>query len=344
VQMRLRAGPWLAQAVAAACPEARRIAVVTDNHVAVVHAAPLMEALAASGLVASQHVITPGDGHKTLQTCAALYDALADAEIGRNDALVALGGGVVGDITGFVASTYLRGVAYVQIPTTTLAAVDASIGAKTAVNTHRGKNLVGSFYAPQAVLIALSHLTTQARRSHAAGLVEAVKMAITLDAAAFARIQSQLPALLAYSGEALAEVVGAAVGQKAEVVRADGRDRGRRAVLNFGHTVGHAIEAGEDYRLLHGEAVALGMVAETQYAEAAGLCSGVLQPLTQTLLAMNMPVDWRRANLHVGALKCDKKRSGNTIVLPVVPEIGRASLHSVPLDKLVAFVTDGTQP
>ncbi|HET6343891.1 MAG TPA: 3-dehydroquinate synthase family protein, partial [Myxococcota bacterium] len=269
----------------------------------------------------------------------ALYDELLDAGLGRADALVALGGGVVGDMTGFVASTYMRGIGYVQVPTTTLAAVDSSVGGKTAVNTRRGKNLVGTFYPPRAVLIAAAHLRTQDRRGHAAGLCEALKMAACLDAELFAEMESTAARLVSLDPAATLAIIRRAVALKAAVVSRDEREMGERAVLNYGHTLGHAIETGEGYRLLHGEAVGLGMLAEADWAESEGLATHISGQLMRALLAMNMPCEWRRAKVDVGALGLDKKRAGAEVKMPVVRTLGSYEMHNVPLAKLVSYVS-----
>ena len=326
----------------AACIDAvstgNRVAVISDTGVAPQHAGRLLEALRARGLEVSLHVFAAGEENKRLATAHALYDELSDAGHGRGDLVVALGGGVVGDVAGFVASTYVRGVPFVQVPCSTLAAVDACIGSKTGLNTRRGKNLVGSLHDPAAVVVSLPYLGTQPPRVHAAGLVEALKVAALADAELFLAMQSAEALRKASVPEALGEVVGRALALKARFVGADVRENGDRALLNFGHTVGHAIEVGEDYSLLHGEAVGLGMVAEAEWAEANGLAHGVVEPLQQALRALGVPDDWRRARLSLDALTRDKKRRGESLLLPVVMPIGTARLHEVPIAELADFV------
>ena len=343
VELRPEAGPWLADAIAAVCP-GERLALISDTTVAELHAAPLERALAEHGKRTSRHLFPPGENSKTLATVGALYDELLLAGLGRTDAIVALGGGVVGDVAGFVAATFLRGIPYVQVPTTTLAAVDSSVGGKTGVNTPRGKNLVGSFHAPRAVLLAGSHLATQTQRQHAAGLVEAVKMAAALDARAFAAFVEDAPALLAFDPTALLRTIARAIALKGEVVCRDEREGGDRAVLNYGHTVGHAVEVGEAYRLLHGEAVGLGMLAEASWAESAGLARDVFAPLATALAALGAPTEWRDAHIDLTAMGFDKKRQGASVRIPVVPELGRFELRSVPLVHLVEFCENRSAP
>ena len=338
LEMRAQAGPWLAAAIHAACPKGR-LGLISDDRVAPLHAAPLLRDLRALGREVELHTFAAGEASKTLGTAATLYDAMLAQGLTRSAALVALGGGVVGDLCGFVASTYMRGISYIQVPTTTLAAVDSSVGGKTAVNTPRGKNLVGTFYPPRAVLVAGAHLATQGPRAHAAGLVEAVKMAATHDAGLFHAIYAQAASLLAMRPESILPVVDRAVRIKAGVVSRDEREHGERAVLNVGHTVGHALEVGSGFRLLHGEAVALGMVAEAEFAAAQGLgATEVPEALRNALLALNMPTQWRRAKIDVNSMELDKKRLESTMVLPVIKSIGTFALCEVPLATLVEFV------
>jgi shikimate kinase/3-dehydroquinate synthase len=337
IEMRASPGGWIADAIAAVSPGAR-LAVISDTTVAALHAAVLVRDLSQLDRPVTLHTFAPGEGSKTLATAAQLYDELLGAGLARADAVVALGGGVVGDVAGFVASTFLRGVSLVQVPTTTLAAVDSSVGGKTGVNTPRGKNLVGTFHAPRAVLVASSHLATQSVRQHAAGLIEALKMAAALDAVAFEAMVSDLQAVLGFDAAALARTISRAVGLKAGVVGRDERERGERAVLNFGHTVGHAIETGEAYRLLHGEAVGLGMLAEASWAEAEGLAEGVVAPLAAALSALGAPTQWRDAHIDFAAMAIDKKRQGGGVRLPIVRRIGTYELKTVPLEQLVEYL------
>lgn len=338
VSLRAAAGSWLAEEVARLCP-GRKVALFSDEHVAPLHADRLISDLRDVGKQVSVHVVPPGEDSKSLAVAERLYDELLDVGLDREDAVIALGGGVVGDLAGFVASTFLRGIACVQVPTSTLAAVDSSVGGKTGVNTRRGKNLVGTFSQPRAVLIAGAHLVTQPRRVHAAGLAEVVKIAATLDAELFRRVADDARALLDFDVEAVLDVVQRAVELKAEVVSADERERGVRMVLNYGHTIGHAIEVGEAYELLHGEAVALGMVAEAEWAQAERLGGAIAPELVRALHALELPTEWRRARVDVEALKVDKKRLASTVRLPVVTEPGSYELRTVPMTALIEYVS-----
>jgi 3-dehydroquinate synthase len=337
VELRHDAGAWLIDAIDAATPNAR-LFILTDQTVAALHADALTRALVGRGRQVTLHSVPAGEGSKTLETASRLYDELLLAGVCRTDAVVALGGGVVGDLAGFVASTILRGIRSVQVPTTTLAAVDASVGGKTAVNSPRGKNLIGTFHQPQAVLIAREHLATQNPRQHAAGLAEVVKIAATSDALLFERVERDAKALLEFAPQPLLDVIARAVELKALVVGRDEREQGERAILNYGHTIGHAIESGERFRLLHGEAVMLGMLAEAEWAVTQGGSPKVVERLSALAKALALPTSWTAARIDLGALALDKKRQGEEVRLPVVPKPGTVELRNVSLEALASFV------
>ncbi len=254
----------------------RRVAVMTDRTVA--RAVP-------HGLDVPTLVIAPGEGSKTRGRWSALTDRLQSLGFGRDSGIIALGGGVVGDLAGFVAATYLRGVPWLQVPTSLLAMVDASVGGKTGVNTPDGKNLVGAFYPPEAVLADPEVLRTLHRDHVAAGLVEAIKHGIVADAGYFDWIEHQGDALRALAPEPLVELIARSVRIKAAIVGEDEREGGHRAVLNAGHTIGHAVEHVSGYSILHGDAVAIGLVAEADLAHRAGIAEQNLAPRIRPLLA-----------------------------------------------------------
>ena len=237
---------------------AHRYAIITDANVGPLYAAPLRATLGESRTEVL--TIPAGEAHKTRDSWASLTDELLTRGFGRDSTIVALGGGVVGDLAGFVAATFMRGVPFVQIPTSLLAMIDASVGGKTGVDTAAGKNLVGAFHQPAAVIVDTSVLETLPRDHLRAGMAEAIKHGVLADAAYFARIETALPALLDAEPAATLETVARSVEIKADVVRADEREHGRRKTLNLGHTLGHALEHVSGYSLLHGEAVAIGMV------------------------------------------------------------------------------------
>ncbi len=260
----------------------RRLAVVTDRTVA--RAVP-------HGLDVPTLVVAPGERSKTRTRWRTLTDQLLGMGFGRDAAIVALGGGVVGDLTGFVAATYLRGIPWLQVPTSLLAMVDASVGGKTGVNTRAGKNLVGAFHPPAAVVADPAVLDTLHADHLAAGLVEAVKHGMIADAAYFQWIEAHLASLLARDHHDLTELVTRSVQIKARVVGEDEREHGVRAVLNAGHTVAHAIEQATGYSIAHGDAVAIGLVVEARLAAQLGLAPASLgADVGEVLLRLGRPV------------------------------------------------------
>jgi 3-dehydroquinate synthase len=233
----------------------------------------------------------PGEASKTREQWARLTDALLAQGCGRDSGIVALGGGVAGDLAGFVAATYMRGLPYLQVPTSLLAMLDASVGGKTAVDTPHGKNLVGAFHPPAAVLADPRALGTLPERDYRGGMAEAVKHGLIADADYFGWMEREADALLGRDEAALGHLVRRSVEIKAEVVSGDERETGRRAILNAGHTVAHALERATDYGLAHGEAVALGLVAECALAEALGVAPAGLGARVSALLQrLGLPV------------------------------------------------------
>jgi 3-dehydroquinate synthase len=251
---------------------AHRYVIITDDTVARLHGAQVIGSFRSHQPIVLR--IPPGEMHKTRDRWAALTDEMLKSACGRDTTIVALGGGVVGDLAGFVAATFMRGIPFVQVPTTLLAMIDASIGGKTGVDTPAGKNLVGAFHQPAAVLTDPRALLTLPIEHLRSGLAEAIKHGVIADAAYFARIAAALPALLYDpAGHAMHELVVDSIAIKANVVSDDEHERGRRKILNFGHTLGHAIETASDYQLLHGEAIAIGMVLESALAERVGVAA-----------------------------------------------------------------------
>src|SRR5918999_959848 len=256
---------------------AHRFAIVTDDQVGPRYA---RRVVASFGTTDAPRVITvpAGEAQKTRETWARVTDMLLGEGFGRDSAIVALGGGVIGDLAGFVAATFMRGIPYVQVPTTLLAMVDASIGGKTGVDTVAGKNLVGAFHQPAAVLVDPETLATLPAQHLRAGLAEIIKHGVIADESYFGRVVEELPRVLNRGGEAWLDTLTALVARsieiKAQVVTSDERESGLRKTLNFGHTLGHAIELCGNYEILHGEAVAAGMVLESALAERAGVAEG----------------------------------------------------------------------
>ena len=312
-----------------------RCGVVTSDKVGALYRSRVERSLAHAGLTPVVVQIPDGEEHKTLATLSGIFDTLLRAGVERGTPLVALGGGVVGDVTGFAAATLLRGLPIVQVPTTLLAQVDAAIGGKTAIDHPVGKNLIGAFHQPRLVLADVGVLGTLPRRELVAGLAEVVKYGVIGDAELFARIERDPSAVLTIDPTAFVPIVAACARQKAAVVSADEREeRGERAVLNFGHTVGHALEAVTSYgRFLHGEAVAIGMVAAARVSAGLGRCDAATVDRISRLLArlglpVEIPTDVPPAALGA-AMRADKKSVDGRIRFIAVEHVGRVTV--VPL-------------
>ena len=265
-----------------------------------------------------------GEASKTRDTWARLTDAMLESGYGRDSGIVALGGGVTGDLAGFVAATFARGVPFVQVPTTLLAMLDASIGGKTGVDTPHGKNLVGAFHPPAAVIADLLTLTTLNDREYRCGLAEAVKHGLIADAEHFRWIEQHAEALNARALDALETLVRRSVAIKTEIVASDEKESGRRAVLNAGHTVAHAIERETGYATLHGEAVAMGLVAECRLGEEMGVTeAGTAERVAQLLSRLNLPVSPALpVSSLLPAMRHDKKAVRGEIRLVLPARIG----------------------
>jgi 3-dehydroquinate synthase len=310
--------------VASAAP-GHHYAVITDDQVAPHYADAALASLSRHGR-ASVHRMPAGEAHKTRETWALLTDKLLDTGCGRDTTIVAVGGGVVGDVAGFVAATYMRGVPVVQVPTSLLAMIDASVGGKTGVDTPAGKNLVGAFHPPAAVLIDVECVQTLPVAHRRAGLAEAIKHGVIADRDYFSRVESLAPAVIAGDPTALLDLVARSVEIKAGVVRADPREQGLRRVLNFGHTIGHAIEQASGYALLHGEAVAVGMVLEARLAERIGVASpGTARTIEQAVRSAGLPTA-RPASMAAEAIliatRRDKKARGGAVAYALPSRIG----------------------
>lgn len=314
----------------------RRALVVTDEHVAA-HVLPKLTAsLTDSGINHAVHVLPAGEGTKSWAQLEALTDWLLDQHVERRDHIIALGGGVVGDITGFAAHIVKRGCSFVQIPTTLLAQVDSSVGGKTAINSRPGKNLVGAFHQPSLVLIDPNVLTTLPPREIGAGLAEIIKYGLIDDAEFFGWCESNLDAFLSGDAAAREYAIVHSVDSKARIVAADEREMtGTRALLNLGHTFGHALEAetGFSDKLLHGEGVAAGMVLAFRYSARLGLCSEDDAARVATLLRRaNLPTTLADANAVasgerlVGHMLHDKKMAGSTLPFLLAHGIGETFL------------------
>jgi 3-dehydroquinate synthase len=324
-------GPILAGLV-----PARRVAVVTDSHVDPILLPAVQKSLEQAGFEVITAAIPAGEAHKTLAHVSPIYDRLLSARIERSTPLIALGGGVVGDMAGFVAATVLRGVPFVQAPTTLLAMVDASIGGKTGVDHAMGKNLIGAFYQPIAVLCDPQALRTLPPAQFRNGLAECIKHDLIRDKKGFARLETEMDSILKLEMDDLTELIAHNAAIKAAVVKSDPLEKGKRAHLNFGHTFGHAIESASGFTYGHGEAVALGMTAATYVSRKLGTID---QSDRQRIIAIIQKAGLPTSGLTVPtaqvieAMQSDKKVKEGRIRLVLLDGIGKASLRDdVPPD------------
>jgi 3-dehydroquinate synthase len=306
-----------------------RCAIITDTNAGRKFAKPVYESLVKAGFEPVLITVPAGETAKSLKSVQSCYDQLAAHRLERKSFIVALGGGVVGDLAGFVAATYLRGIPFVQIPTTLLAQVDSSVGGKTGVNLRAGKNLVGAFYQPRLVLCDLDTLKTLPEREFRAGLAEVIKYGIIYDAKLFAQLERDLPNLLKRNQKTLAPVIARCCEIKAEVVGKDETEDGLRAILNFGHTIGHAIENSYGYgKFLHGEAISIGQVAaaifSAQLAGLSGRDAGRIRDLIKRAgLPVQIKLNLSQRKKLFAAMKLDKKVSGGEVKFVLAQKIGR---------------------
>jgi 3-dehydroquinate synthase len=318
----------------------RQVAVVTDATVGPLHAATVVRALRPHAAALVEVALPAGEAHKHWGTLNAVFDALLAARFDRDALLVAVGGGVVGDVAGFAAAVYQRGIDFVQVPTTLLAQVDSSVGGKTGINHPAGKNMIGAFHQPRLVVIDVDTLATLPARELSAGLAEVIKHGAIADAGYLDAVAAALPALRAGDPVALAEAVARSCEIKASVVERDEREGGLRAILNFGHTFGHAIEAGLGYgEWLHGEAVGAGMVMAADLSRRLGLLADAdAERLRGTIAAAGLPVRgpaWAAAR-YVELMSVDKKAKQGTPRFVLLDGLGRATVRAVPDAPLAA--------
>jgi len=319
---------------------ARRYVVVTDANLATRHGRLLAGFLRRRGLPTDLVVVPAGETSKSRKVRDRLEDRLIALGADRGTALVALGGGVVGDLTGFVAATFHRGIPYVQVPTTLVGMVDASIGGKTGINHPAGKNLIGAYHAPVAVYVDIDYLRSLPARAFVSGLAEIVKCGVIADRSLFELLERQRDRLLRRDPDLLSRVIESACRIKVRVVRADPREAGRRKILNFGHTIGHALETLSGYRMAHGEAVSIGMVVEARLAARAGLAPQALATRLETLLrALGLPTALPRRHTPAAILEVarrDKKARSGRIAYALPTRLGAMAQvggdYVVPLD------------
>jgi 3-dehydroquinate synthase len=322
----------------------QRCAVITDANVGKKFAKSALKSLSQSGFAPVLITVPAGEKSKRISVVEKCYDQLAKHRLERKSFIVALGGGVVGDLAGFVAATYLRGIPFVQLPTTLLAQVDSSVGGKTGVNLKAGKNLVGAFYQPRLVLCDLDTLKTLPRREYVSGLAEVIKYGIIYDLVLFAQLERNLPKLLLRDTATLRDVVARCCEIKADVVGQDETESGLRAILNFGHTVGHAIENSSGYgKFLHGEAIAIGQVAAAKLSRKIfSLPSGEVERVEKLFVRAGLPVKTKlnaaqRRKLFA-AMKLDKKVSGGEIKFVLAEKIGTVKFGCRVAPHLIATV------
>lgn len=306
----------------------KKVAIITNATVAPLYLAPFKRALEARGVEVVPITLPDGESHKNWETLNRIFDALLEHRCERGTTLIALGGGVVGDLAGFAAAAFLRGVPYIQVPTTLLAQVDSAVGGKTAINHPLGKNLIGAFYQPRAVITDTDTLATLPARELAAGLAEVVKYGLIRDPALFEWLENNMTRLVKREAEPLAHAIERSCAIKAEIVTLDEREDGVRALLNFGHTFGHAIEAGMGYGAwLHGEAVAAGMVLAARLSQRLGLISAQDVARVSTLLtSAGLPVAAPDFGLerYLELMGHDKKVEGGRIRFVLLKRIGEA--------------------
>jgi len=327
--------------------DATAIAVVTNPTVSALYGERVEAALARTGRRVLRIELPDGEAHKDWQTLNLIFDAMLTHRLDRRAVLVALGGGVIGDMTGFAAAVYMRGIRFLQVPTTLLAQVDSSVGGKTAVNHPLGKNMIGAFYQPIAVEIDTDVLTTLPAREVSAGLAEVIKYGLILDAEFWRWCEENVATLRALDPTALAHAIRRSCELKAYVVGKDEKESGLRAILNLGHTFGHAIESGLGYgEWLHGEAVGCGMVQAAELsAEVAGFPAADVARVRALVQAIGCPVvaPDLGADRWLALMQVDKKTEGGEIRFVLMPQVGQAITRTAPLDAVHQVLIRTTQ-
>jgi len=318
-------------------PKCKKIVIISDSNVWQLYGEETLSQLETANYSTFHFEFPAGEASKNGETFLSILNFLAENHLTRSDLLIALGGGVVGDITGFAAATYLRGIAFIQIPTTLLAMVDSSVGGKTAIDLPAGKNLAGAFYQPSLVLCDTDTLNTLPESIFRDGCAEVIKYAALYDPDLFTHLMNNG---LAFSREF---VISRCVALKADVVSRDEFDTGARQMLNFGHTIGHSIEAQSNFTISHGQAVAIGMAIVSRAAAIKGICSVETQKqLLEILKKFDLPysTQFTSEQLYQSALS-DKKRSANTVNLIVPKAIGSCIILPTPIDEMKSFIEAG---
>ena len=323
--------------------KSRQVLVVTNETIAPLYLDRVLANLA--GCDVATVILRDGERYKTIEEVNAIFDRLLANNHSRSTTLLALGGGVVGDMTGFAAACYQRGVAFIQIPTTLLAQVDSSVGGKTGVNHPLGKNMIGAFHQPACVVIDVDTLQTLPDREFRAGLAEVIKYGLIMDADFFAWIEENIDAVLSRDVAALVHAIKTSCACKAEVVAADEKESGVRAHLNLGHTFGHAIESWQSYQgFLHGEAVAVGMVMAAELSRALGfVCAEDVERIRRLLVRCSLPVcspDGMSPDAYIGFMRRDKKAEAGRIRLVLLERIGQAMIYEQATDDMIMAAID----
>lgn len=316
-----------------------RAALISDTNVMRLYGEKAASSLENSGFKVSSFSFPAGEKSKTPNTLFEILDFLASNEFDRSDVVIALGGGVTGDIAGFASAIYMRGMKLVQIPTSLLAMVDSSVGGKTGVDLDKGKNLVGAFKQPQLVICDTKVLSSLPNEQFACGMAEVIKYAMICDAKLF-ELLNETQGRTAFSEDKLKSVISRCVEIKGEIVTRDEFDNGERQLLNFGHTLGHAVEKVSDFEIGHGQAVGIGMVMMTALSEKLGICeSGTKARLIEVLKSFELPTetDFSMSAL-AGALVLDKKRRGDNITIIMTEKIGACFYKSVPISEFEGYL------
>jgi 3-dehydroquinate synthase len=326
-------------------PVSKRTVVITQSPIRATYGERVIRSLRTYGFEAEGFEVLDAEEAKSLAWLEKVYDRLIDLRLDRRSPVIALGGGVVGDLAGFAAATYMRGIPFVQIPTTLLAQVDSSIGGKTAVNHPRGKNLIGAFYQPRLVLIDVDTLQTLPPRELRSGLAEVVKYGVIAAPALFQQLEARAADVLRGEADLLVQVIRDCCQIKADVVASDEREGGLRAILNFGHTFGHAIEAATGFATYtHGEAVAIGMIWATELSRRLGMCDAdLLDRLRSLLQTLGLPTALQEAVPGIrDALLMDKKAVGGRLRFILVEGLGKVSIRGdVPAELVEEILTWG---
>lgn len=323
--------------------QSKRAVIVTNPTVAKLYLDIIESSLKSAGISVKVIEIPDGEEYKSLEWASTIYDELIAFEMDRNSPLIALGGGVIGDITGFVAATYMRGIPYVQVPTTLLAQVDSSVGGKTAVNHPKGKNMIGAFYQPLFVFIDVKTLDTLDLREVRAGLAEVVKYGIIRSEELFSYIENNADKILSLDETALRHIIKVSCEIKASVVAADERETGLRAILNFGHTFGHAVEALTHYKQYrHGEAVAIGMLFAAKLSYKMGLSNDeTVERLSSLLEKIGLPLEHKACSAAecIASMMHDKKVVAGELRFVLPESMGRVTIENVYTKDCEALIT-----